>query len=274
MESSWKIATYKWEKKKRLVIERRFNLKEEAVDISPYFEFGITGISYRKDGSPKANYNLNEDLEITENSVGVASYQDTYDENGNHIQYSYHDKNDNYVKNQWGFAIGRKGYDANGNYISRTTFDEKNVQINVREIMTNTKIHLASPATAKDSLEIKEKSVGYLLALQQLNPQLMKESMNPKLAKRSFRYDFKSKKEIIKEITHEQMLGFAESWNKSGMKFPTKPDNQVIILDIYNHIASVKLVSDNWVEYLHLVKTNDEWSIINLLWQYKNIDLH
>jgi hypothetical protein len=68
------------------------------------------------------------------------------------------------------------------------------------------------------------------------------------------------------------MIEFAKSWNKSGTRFPPKPSNEIKILDIYNRIATVKLISDNWVEYLHLVKTNDQWQIINLLWQYKNVD--
>ena len=67
------------------------------------------------------------------------------------------------------------------------------------------------------------------------------------------------------------MIEFAKSWNKSGTRFPPKPNNKAIILDIYNQIANVKLISDNWVEYLHLVKTNNEWNIINLLWQNKDI---
>ena len=66
------------------------------------------------------------------------------------------------------------------------------------------------------------------------------------------------------------MLKFAESWNKSGAKFPTNPKNHVTILDAYQKAASVKLVSDNWVEYLHLIKVNRQWKIINLLWLYKD----
>ena len=51
------------------------------------------------------------------------------------------------------------------------------------------------------------------------------------------------------------MMAFANSWNKSNTKFPVPANNNVTILDIYNRIATVKLVSDNWVEYLHLMKS-------------------
>ena len=60
MESNWNISKYQWEKKNDWVIERRFNLKNETVKLSPYFDFNITGILLDKNGTPKAKYNLNE----------------------------------------------------------------------------------------------------------------------------------------------------------------------------------------------------------------------
>ncbi|WP_109438055.1 nuclear transport factor 2 family protein [Aquimarina sp. AU119] len=271
MESNWKIARYQWSKNRKMVIEKRYNLKNRHVNISPYFDFGITGILYQKDGAPKGNYNLNEQLEIQENDVGVASYQDVYDDIGNHIQYSYHDKNDKLVKNQWGFAIGKNDYDNIGNNTKRSTFDENNNLIDTRDLPSNRIIEVASAASKKDTLEIKEKALGYLIALQELKPDLMKSVFHEDLAKRTLGYDPKEKQQIIRETSYKQMVKFAESWNQSGVKFPPKPNNKVIILDIYNHVASVKLISDNWVEYLHLIYINDNWQIINLLWQHKDV---
>lgn len=270
MESSWKIARYQWKKKKKLVIEERFNLANEAVNISPYFEFGITGIQYNKQGLPTACFNLDEKLKPVNNSVGVAAYKDMYNEQGSHIQYSYHDQDDQLVKNQWGFAFAKKGYDDHGNQITLSRFDENKASILEFNVPSNIHIKIAEPASQQDSMAIREKSLGYLIALQELKPELMKNVFHEQLAKRTVGYDRKAKQENVKETTYEQMIAFAESWNKAGNKFPPKPTNQVIILDIYNRIATVKLVSDNWVEYLHLIKTNKEWKIINLLWQHKD----
>ena len=110
MESNWGIAYYIWSKKEDLIIEKRYNLKNELVNISPYFDFGITGILIGENGIPKANYNLNSNLEIHENSFGIASYKDEYDKRGKNISYSYYDKNDKLTTNPWGYAIGRKKY--------------------------------------------------------------------------------------------------------------------------------------------------------------------
>jgi len=43
------------------------------------------------------------------------------------------------------------------------------------------------------------------------------------------------------------------------------------ILDIYHQIATVKVISFDFVDYCHVVKYNGEWKIINLLWD-KNAD--
>ena len=270
MLSNWKIARYEWNKHKKWVVEKRFNLGDSAVNISPYFEFGTTGILYDKSGFPKANYNLDASLKPIENSAGVASYHDTYDENGNHIKYEYHNKEDKLTLNQWGFAYGMKRYDKYGNQIGRAVYDSNDSLFNERDDFSNVYAKLAPTISEEDSLEIKRVAMGYLIALQQLKPELMEEVMHEQLAKRTIGYDPGEKKDNVRETTYEQMINFAESWNKSNTKFPTNPSNHVVILDAYQKAASVKLLSDNWYEYLHLVKVNGEWKIINLVWLYKD----
>ncbi len=270
MLSNWGVARYHWKKHKKLVVENRYNLTDSSVNISPYFAFGTTGILYDKNGYPKATYNLDSNLTPLENAAGVASYHDIYDKNGNHTLYEYHDKDDKLTLNQWGFAYGTKKYDHKGNQIGRAVYDEQHKLLNEREDYSNVYTKMAPPVTANDSSEIMRVALGYLIALQKLKPELMNEVMHKQLAKRTIGFDFGEKKETLKETTYEQMLSFAESWNKSGNKFPVNPHNQVTILDIYQKAASVKLVSDNWYEYLHLAKINGHWKIVNLLWLYKD----
>lgn len=272
MESNWGISEYQWRKHKKLIIEERFNLKHEAVALSPYFQFGITGILLNKKGIPKAHYNLDKNLKVINNDKGTASYQDIYDELGSHTVYSYHDAENKLVLNQWGFAYGEKKYDTIGNQIGLEQFDTNNKKIRERPIYSNTKTELASKATQKDSAAITKKALGYLIALQDLKPELMNTVVNDSLNKVTIGYNRTLKKEYARATTKEQMMVFAESWNKSNAKFPFKPNNKIEILDIYNRIANVKLVSDNWVEYLHLIKLDGQWTVINLIWQHKDIN--
>jgi hypothetical protein len=84
----------------------------------------------------------------------------------------------------------------------------------------------------------------------------------------------KLRKEAVTVIPRKRMIENAKNWNKTNTKFPPKPNNQIKILDIYHRIATVKLYSNNWVEYLHLIKLDGKWSIINLLWQQKNVNMY
>ena len=271
MLSNWKISEYKWYKHKKLVIENRFNLENKKVSLSPYFKFGTTGILLNKKGLPKATYNLDDNLKVIANDKGTASYKDVYDASGNHSVYSYHDVNDNLVTNQWGFAYAEKKYDANGNQIRLQQFDINKKRKVDFETPNNTNIKLASKASQKDSTEIQRIALGYLVALQELKPTLMNEVMNDSLKKITIGWNRALKKEFAKPTTKAQMIEFATSWNKSNTKFPFNSNNKLTILDIYNRIATVKLVSDNWVEYLHLIKLDGKWSIANLIWQHKDI---
>ena len=43
----------------------------------------------------------------------------------------------------------------------------------------------------------------------------------------------------------------------------------VTILDVFENAASVKIVASTWVDYLHMVRADSGWRIINVLWELK-----
>ena len=271
IESNWKIAKYEWKYQNGMIIERRYNLENEEVNLSPYFDFGITGIVLNDSGTPSEQFNLDNDLKVIENQLSIASYRDVYDALGNHVEYSYHDVNGNLTHSPWKFARATKSYDHKGNQIAMARYDSTNTLLFERDIPNNINVEIAMPLPTSDSMEIRRISEGYLIALQKMDPILMAEVMSDSLNKITIGYDRNLRKEFPRATTYNQMIAFANDWNKANNKFPFKPNNNVEILDIYNRIASVKLISDNWVEYLHLIKLDGRWEIINLIWQHKNI---
>jgi len=43
----------------------------------------------------------------------------------------------------------------------------------------------------------------------------------------------------------------------------------VTILDVFGNAATVKLVMQGWVDYMHIAKFNGRWVIVNVLWETK-----
>ena len=128
--------------------------------------------------------------------------------------------------------------------------------------------------TAQDSLEIKRVALAYIEAQHTPNPKLMESALHPRMVKRSVFRNKTAQKDFVSEYFAENMVILAETYNAKGDKFPKNPRKEVKLLDVSAKTASVKLLADTWIDYMHIVKTNGEWKIINVLWQYNDVKQH
>ncbi|WDE01709.1 nuclear transport factor 2 family protein [Thalassomonas actiniarum] len=125
-----------------------------------------------------------------------------------------------------------------------------------------------------DKQAITEAARSYIVSQHISSKELMAGALHPVLAKRTY-WGKGKQQEFIMETSRETMLKVAESYNKSGDKFPENPRVEITILDIDQRVASVKLSADDWIDYMHLVKTaQGQWKILNVLWQYHDISKH
>jgi hypothetical protein len=128
--------------------------------------------------------------------------------------------------------------------------------------------------TKQDSIAIKQIALDYIESQHQVNPKQMERALHNKMVKRTFWKNTNTNKEYLRETSRETMIRVAKNYNTSGNKFPNNPKKEVIILDIYDKTASVKLIADDWIDYMHIVKINNKWTIVNVLWQYNNSSKH
>ena len=115
---------------------------------------------------------------------------------------------------------------------------------------------------------IKETAFNYMDSWYQGDKKRMKLSLHKKLAKRSLQY-FPSGKKDLKHTKHSEMVMYTgagygkELWCENlGI--------EVIVLDFYKNIASVKVITPDYYEYLHLAKMDDKenkWVIINAIYE-------
>jgi hypothetical protein len=91
----------------------------------------------------------------------------------------------------------------------------------------------------------------------------MRRALHPGLAKRALIDDGGT----LDETTAEWMVDATE---KHIGKTRDVPDRriEVEVIDVYGEIATAVVRSAVYREYLHLVRTDDGWKIVNALWHF------
>ena len=94
----------------------------------------------------------------------------------------------------------------------------------------------------------------------------IERSVHPDMAKRGF---FVKKGETAYSphtMTFAQLVELAKNYNKDGHVAKDAP-KEVVVYDISDQTASVKLTAVWGIDYMHLAKYDGKWKIINVLWQ-------
>jgi hypothetical protein len=131
-----------------------------------------------------------------------------------------------------------------------------------------------STTDEQDKFAIIKAAKDYITSQHKSDKEQMDRALHPKLAKRTY-WQAKDGSEFVMETSRETMLNVAQNYNRNGDKFPASPRIDIKVLDIDQRIASVKLSADDWIDYMHLIKDpQGKWQIINVLWQYHNINKH
>jgi hypothetical protein len=128
--------------------------------------------------------------------------------------------------------------------------------------------------TPSDTLMIRQAALDYIESQHRPNAEQMSRSIHPRLVKRTFWRSKSTGREFISETSAEEMVITAEGYNKNGNRFPAIPKKEVKIFDIEERTASVKLIADEWIDYMHLIKIDGKWKVINVLWQYHDVTKH
>ncbi len=122
---------------------------------------------------------------------------------------------------------------------------------------------VADPAQEKEA--ITKAALDYIEGWFEGNAERMDRALHPQLAKRMVVPNPQGGPERFIHLTKDQMV---EATGKGGGK-KVPPENRAIkvtILDIYRGIASVRVDSVAYIDYLHLAKSEGGWKIINVLW--------
>jgi len=120
-------------------------------------------------------------------------------------------------------------------------------------------------STDKDYEAIKKASLDYIEGWYEGDAERMARALHPDLAKRGIFVDKNTGKIAMRHVGAADMV----KYTKAGAgKSPEKKDKvKLTVLDVYKNTACVKIVSPDYVDYLHLARYKDGWAIMNVLWE-------
>ena len=109
---------------------------------------------------------------------------------------------------------------------------------------------------------------GYIDAWYQGDAEKGKKSLHPELVKRIVMTQSEDGKNYLDLMSASAL---ADRWRSGdGKKTPEKLKNyDIIVLDIHGGIATARLETPAWVDYMHLAVFDGQWVIVNILWERK-----
>ncbi len=129
-------------------------------------------------------------------------------------------------------------------------------------LMFSPVVHAKNP---NELSAIKDTAMNYMQSWYQGDVKRMEESLHKKLAKRSIRFVSPNKKELGFTTASNMIWYTRDGYGKNLWRKDLKIE--VIVLDYYKNIASVKVITPHYYEYLHIAKIDKKWVIVNALYE-------
>ena len=114
---------------------------------------------------------------------------------------------------------------------------------------------------------IKRTALNYAEGWYEGNAEKMESALHPDLAKRIARTNDKGQTRLDQMTAMSLVQGTRGGFGKQTPK--EEQLKEVTVLDVIGGAATVKLEMRDWVDYMHIAKSNGKWLIVNVLWEMK-----
>ena len=120
----------------------------------------------------------------------------------------------------------------------------------------------------EDTKLVKVAILDYVDGLYLVDSTRIDKSVDKKLRKIGYWFH-PDKKEYVDnlEMTHTQLSNLAANWNKNGKRINENSPKKIEIFDVNTKTASAKLTAEWGIDLFHLAKVNNNWKIVNVIWQ-------
>jgi hypothetical protein len=117
--------------------------------------------------------------------------------------------------------------------------------------------------SAEDLASIERAATDYIEAWLTGDADRMADCLHPELTKRAIDDDAMRGPAPIGAMTHSDMVEATRAGR--GLNLPR--DYQITIEDAFRNIASARVDSSRYVDFLHIVRLDDRWRIVSVLWE-------
>ena len=118
-----------------------------------------------------------------------------------------------------------------------------------------------------DREAIKRTALNYAEGWYEGNAEKMESALHPDLAKRIARTNERGQTRLDQMSAMALVQGTRGGYGKQTPKEEQQKD--VTIFDVTGGAATVKVEMRDWVDYMHVAKSNGKWLIVNVLWEMK-----
>jgi hypothetical protein len=131
-------------------------------------------------------------------------------------------------------------------------------------LLFNLSTNAQESKTADDSSAVRATVTNYIEAWYTGDARRMEQTLHPHYVKHMIHGDIP-----VRERTGAQMVEDARSNNAAGIPQALRTE-QVTVLDVAGTIASAKLVTPGWVDYMTLSKVDGQWKILSVVQRIDN----
>lgn len=125
----------------------------------------------------------------------------------------------------------------------------------------------ASAQTPADSLGIRQAAADYIEGWYSGNADRMARALHPELVKR-VRLADTTGNVWVGDMGASDLV--RRTRNGGGTRTPAaEVRTDIRILDIFQDAASARIDAGGWIDYLHLIRWQGRWVILNVLWEVR-----
>ncbi len=118
-----------------------------------------------------------------------------------------------------------------------------------------------------DHEAVRQAVLDYVEGIYQVQPERIERSVSRELAKVGYWREKDGGPYSESRMSFDQLVGVAKNWNKNGRVDAKTALKEVVIYEVVDQTAAVKLRAHWGLDYMHLAKKDGKWLIMNVLWQ-------